>query len=65
MTDKAWFDLHLSPDEARKLNRVQYRKARHWLRYVRRIISERHKMAHVHPNMPDVVVIPAFSGKFT
>lgn len=52
-----WFDLHLSPERARTMNREGYYAARSWLRRVRHILHLRYAGATV--TQDGVVMIPA------
>lgn len=54
-----WFQLHLSDDKARTMNRRQYYAARSWLRRVQHILRLRYAAAHIDPAHPNRVNIPA------
>ena len=56
---KSWFDLHLSDEKARTLNRQQYYEMRSWLRLVRRKMADRFAAAHIDPYDPRLLHIPA------
>lgn len=57
--DERWFDLHLSPERARTMNRAGYYAARSWLRQVRRLLHFRYQHARVDENLPNVIHFPA------
>ena len=54
-----YFDIHLSPDVARKMNRNEYYAARSWLRRCRRIIRLRFDAASIDPFNQSAIFILA------